>query len=104
MGFILGPDEAQDWIEADPRNAEVIFPYLNGEDLNSRPDTSAPRWVIDFNDRPEEEAAEYRLPYERLLERVKPERGNEGQGRTRGSMVALLASTPGVAEGDQRAG
>ena len=52
MGFTLQPDEAEAWIRADPRNAEVLFPYLNGEDLNSRPDASASRWVIDFNDRP----------------------------------------------------
>ena len=56
MGFVLEPDEAQAWIEADPRNAEVLFPYLNGEDLNSRPDASASRWVIDFNERSEDEA------------------------------------------------
>ena len=74
MGFILEPDEAKAWIEADPRNAEVLFPYLNGEDLNSRPDTSATRWVIDFNDRLEEDAASTDCPYQRLLERVKPER------------------------------
>ena len=40
MGFVLDPDEAQAWIAEDPRNAEVLFPYLNGEDLNSRPDCS----------------------------------------------------------------
>ncbi|MFS0912355.1 DNA methyltransferase, partial [Microbacterium sp. 179-I 3D2 NHS] len=34
MGFVLEPDEAQEWIAADARNAEVLFPYLNGEDLN----------------------------------------------------------------------
>ena len=53
---------------------EVLFPYLNGEDLSSRPDCSASRWVIDFNTRSEEEACTYRLPYERVLERVRPER------------------------------
>ena len=53
---------------------EVLFPYLNGEDLNQRPDASASRWVIDFNDRPETEAARFTLPYARVLEQVKPER------------------------------
>ena len=62
------------WIAADPRNAEVLFPYLNGQDLNSRPDASASRWVIDFNNRTEEEAATYPLPYHRILTTVKPER------------------------------
>ncbi|WP_211328692.1 type IIL restriction-modification enzyme MmeI [Thermomonospora umbrina] len=74
MGFVLDVAEAQEWIAADPRNAEVLFPYLNGEDLNSRPDASASRWVIDFNDRSEKEASTYALPYHRLIEAVKPER------------------------------
>ena len=51
-----------------------MFPYLNGEDLNSRPDTSASRWVIDFNDRSESQAAEYELPFARIHDTVKPER------------------------------
>jgi hypothetical protein len=68
------PSAAQEWIAADARNAEVLFPYLNGEDLNSRPDTSASRWVIDFNDRDEAQAAKYPLLYARVLQQVRPER------------------------------
>ena len=52
MGFVLEPDEAQRLIEKDPRNKDVLFPYLNGEDLNSRPDQSPSRWVINFFDWP----------------------------------------------------
>jgi hypothetical protein len=74
MGFVLDPGEAQEWIAADPRNAEVLFPYLNGEDLNGRPDASASRWVIDFNDWPEAKAAEYALPFQRISQKVRPER------------------------------
>jgi methylase of polypeptide subunit release factors len=74
MGYVLEPEEAAAWIEQDPRNKEVLFPYLNGEDLNSRPDTSPSRWVIDFNDRSEIQAKLFRLPYERVQERVLPER------------------------------
>lgn len=73
-GFVLDPEEAREWIVEDSRNAEVLFPYLNGEDLNSRPDCSASRWVIDFNDWSEERAAEHEAPYRRLLRDVKPER------------------------------
>jgi hypothetical protein len=75
MGFILeDPEEATAWIDADPKNAEVLFPYLSGEDLNSRPDTSAPRRVIDFGVRSEIDAKEYGLPYRRVVDLVKPER------------------------------
>lgn len=76
-GFVLDPEEAQEWIAADARNAEVLFPYLNGEDLNSRADASAARWVIDFNGRTEAEAAAYPLPFARLLNDVKPERARK---------------------------
>jgi hypothetical protein len=73
-GFILNLQEAREWIAADPRNVEVVFPYLSGEDLNSRPDCAATRWVIDFNDRTEETAATYTLPFQRAVEQVRPER------------------------------
>ncbi len=79
MGFVLDVAEAQEWIATDPRNAEVLFPYLNGEDLNSRPDSSASRWVIDFNNRTEAEAAAYTLPYGRARDQVKLERMNNNR-------------------------
>jgi hypothetical protein len=84
MGFTLDPAKASSWIQADPKNAEVLFPFLNGEDINSRPDLSAPRWVIDFNDRSEAEAQEYELPYEQVCTLVRPQRERgSGQWRTR---------------------
>ena len=74
MGFVLEPAEATTLREADPRNKEVIFPYLNGEDLNSRPDCSARRWVIDFNDMTDQEACRYQLPWGIVEREVRPER------------------------------
>jgi hypothetical protein len=38
MGFVLQSEEAHALIAKDPKNTEVVFPYLNGEDLNSQPD------------------------------------------------------------------
>ena len=49
-GFILSPDEAELLIAQNFRNKDVLFPLLNGEDLNSRPDQSPSRWVINFSD------------------------------------------------------
>src|SRR5450759_4388523 len=45
MGFVVTPADAYRWIIDDPRNADVLFPYLTGDDLNSRPDLSASRWA-----------------------------------------------------------
>lgn len=73
-GFVVTPAEAEDWISADEQNSDVLFPYLTGEDLNSSPEASAPRWVIDFYDRSAADATAYKLPYERVESQVKTER------------------------------
>ena len=52
MGFVLSPEEAAELIASDSKNKDCLFPYLNGEDLNSRPDQSPSRWVINFHDWP----------------------------------------------------
>jgi hypothetical protein len=50
MGFVLTPEEAAELINRDERNKRVLFPYLNGEDLNTHPNQSPSRWVINFHD------------------------------------------------------
>ena len=79
MGFVLTQDEAQHMLDADPNNAEVIFPYLNGEDLNSDPEQRPSRWVINFWDWPEEKAQAYVLPFEHVRRFVRPERDQLNQ-------------------------
>jgi len=61
-------------LKRDSRNREVVFPYLNGEDLNSRPDCSAARWVIDFNDWSIERAQQYPDAFAVIDRDVRPER------------------------------
>lgn len=73
-GFVLEPEEAQALIAKDPRNKDVLFPYMNGEDLNSRPDQSPSRWVINFFDWPEEKARTYPDCFRIVEEKVKPAR------------------------------
>ena len=74
IGFVLSPEEANTMLGAHPRNAEVLRPFLAGEDLNSRPDGSPARWVIDFRDWSEERASEYTEPFARVEQLVRPER------------------------------
>ncbi|HEX2915467.1 MAG TPA: DNA methyltransferase [Chloroflexia bacterium] len=80
MGFVLEPEEAQALIAKDPRNKEVLFPYLNGEDLNSRPDQSPSRWVINFFDWPLEKAETYPDCMTIVREKAKPERDRLANG------------------------
>jgi hypothetical protein len=42
-------------ISENPRNAEVIFPYIGGEEVNSSPTHAHHRYVISFGERSEEE-------------------------------------------------
>ncbi len=74
MGFILAHEEAQALIAKNPRNKDVLFPYLNGEDLNFSPNQSPRRWVINFRDWPLEQAEMYPDCMNILKEKVKPER------------------------------
>ncbi|MGX1507460.1 UNVERIFIED_CONTAM: hypothetical protein RKD43_006085 [Streptomyces graminofaciens] len=74
MGFTMSPDEASALIAADPRNKQILFPYLNGEELNTSPMHHAGRWIIDFIDMTQEAAKEYPECFERVERLVKPER------------------------------
>ena len=69
-GFFLTPDEAVEMIKADPRNREVVWPYMIGRDLVE--DYGPTRWIIDFAKRDQFTARSYALPWARVQERVMP--------------------------------
>jgi len=73
-GFVIDPEEALRWIAVDQQCADVLAPYLSGEDLNNRPDVSASRWIINFADLPESDARRFAIPFERLSQTVRAER------------------------------
>src|SRR5262249_46752101 len=70
-GFLLSEDEARVMCAAAPENAEVIFPWLGGEELLAG---KPARWVIDFHPRTEREARRYALPFARVEQLVRPRR------------------------------
>ena len=74
-GFVLEPEEAQRLIARNPKNKDVLFPYLNGQDLNSNIDQSPSRWVINFFDWSEDYCRQNYPDCFEIIERdVKPER------------------------------
>jgi hypothetical protein len=85
-GFIITREEAALW-GYDPNDdrpfalARVIKPYVNGRDLTA---ISRRALVIDFDDRELEDAARFPQAFQRVLDRVKPERdqNNEAYRRT----------------------
>jgi very-short-patch-repair endonuclease len=74
IGFVLEPEEAEELLTKNPRNADCLFPYLNGEDLNSHPEQKPSRYVICFHDWDLERAKQYPDLLRIVEERVKPER------------------------------
>jgi hypothetical protein len=74
MGFTMPKEQALELIASDPRNADVLFPYLGGAELNQSPVQEGPRWIINFFDWSEEKARTYPDCYEIVEREVKPQR------------------------------
>ncbi|GAK58027.1 hypothetical protein U27_05000 [Candidatus Vecturithrix granuli] len=75
MGFTMMSEDAQVLILKDHKNKDVLYPFLNGEDVSNRPDQSPGRWVINFFDWEENFCRENYPDCFRIVEKdVKPER------------------------------
>jgi len=70
-GFFLQPEEAAQILKKHPNHADVLFPYLIGEDLvvEGKPT----RWIIDFARREMTEAMKYEVAFERVKKLVMPD-------------------------------
>ncbi len=94
VGFMLSPDEAAELIRADPRNREVLHPYMVGDDLVGAHGPT--RWVIDFGQCDIFGAKAYPLAYDIVRTRVMPdvlaraeqEKAATGKERTRWTRMA----------------
>jgi hypothetical protein len=73
-GFIISDEEREQLLTGDSKNAEVIQPFLSGQDINGRPDLSPSRWVINFRDWPLKRAEEFVGPMRIVRQRVYPVR------------------------------
>jgi hypothetical protein len=73
-GFFLSREEATSLTSTDPSYTEVIFPVINGEELNSHPAQEPERFAINFFDWSIEKAEKYDAAYRRIAELVRPER------------------------------
>ncbi len=92
MGFVLTPEEREEFVRKDKRNAARIIPYLGGEEVNTSPTQEFNRYVICFSNFPQkageklaslEEAEVRNWPdlHRHLVEKVKPERAKSGADR-----------------------
>jgi hypothetical protein len=78
-GFVLSHEEAQSIRTRSPLEQEVIYPLINGDEVNNEPDQAPRRCIINFEDCSKERAAEFPLCYERVLTLVKPVRDKDNR-------------------------
>jgi hypothetical protein len=72
-------DDMERLLSDDPRNSDVIFSYIGGQEFNSSPSQSASRFVIDFGERTVSEAQQWPELLSIVEARVRPVRASNKQ-------------------------
>jgi hypothetical protein len=104
MGFTFDDDneeatpiaEMRRLIEKNPRDAERIFPYIGGEEVNDSPTHSHRRYIIDFSDRSLEQASHCPELVDILRRKVKPERDGQKRDALRDRWWQYAEKRPGL--------
>jgi hypothetical protein len=78
-GFLLTHEEAARMTERSVRLKEVLFPVINGEELNNNPTQEPGRSIINFFDWPVEKAELFGEAFARVRELVKPVRDQDNR-------------------------
>jgi hypothetical protein len=96
-GFVLDEAGARGLLDrTDAPYADVVRPYLIGDDIADRPDQSSGRWIIDFASMPLEEAMRYPAALEIVRRSVKPNREENNRTRYREVWWQFGEARPGM--------
>ena len=95
-GFLLTHHEAHELRERNPQNGEVIFPIINGQELNNEPDQQPGREIINFRDWPIHKAQQYPDPYSIVEKLVRPIREAPDQRDARAKELWWLFKRPTI--------
>ena len=95
-GFIIEKADEDSFHFANPRTEEVVFPYINGIELNSLPDLIPTRRVICFWDWPIDKVQLYDPCFSRVRDMVKPIRDLVERDRNRELWWLHAENRPGL--------
>ena len=95
-GFYISQEQADEWIEKDASNKDVLKQSCSADDLTDKVNGNPSRWIIDFNDMCLEDASDYKLPFEHLKNTVKPERDNNRDKKAKQYWWKFLRSRPAM--------
>jgi hypothetical protein len=96
LGFVLHPHERDALVGRDPRNDERIFPYLNGQEVNSSPSHEHERYVISFGHMSLAEAESWPDLIEIVRTKVKPERDRNNRDSRRVNWWRFAEAAPAL--------
>ena len=95
-GFLLEHAEAERLRRSDPKNADVLFPLINGQELNSDPEQKPGRTIINFFDWTIERARTYSETFAIVETLVKPFRAAQNRERNRDVWWIYAEHRPGL--------
>ncbi|WP_260472456.1 Eco57I restriction-modification methylase domain-containing protein [Chlorobium phaeovibrioides] len=95
-GFLLTHEEANKIIATDPKNKEVIYPVINGKEVNNNPRQNPGRSIINFFDWNIDKAMEYHQPFQIIKEKVKPFRESQNRAKNRDIWWIYAEHRPGL--------
>ncbi len=95
-GYLLDHEKAESLKQADPRNVEVIFQLINGQELNNEPEQAPQRSIICFHDWPIEKARTFEGPFQIVEDLVKPFRAQQNRQRNRDNWWIYAENRPGL--------
>ena len=93
LGFVIESSEAKLQINRNRENAQVLFPYIHGKDLNSSPSQSGSRWVLYFANMSRTEAERFLDCFAIVRERVYPARSKSRNKQLRNFWWRFRRST-----------
>lgn len=97
QGFVVTSDEAAHLISLRPSNAEVIFSYIRGDDINNEPSQATTNQAINFGMLELEEITRlYPECLERIRTLVKPERDEVNRAANRERWWRYAEARPGL--------
>jgi len=96
-GFVLSETEANGLLDrSDARYADVVRPYLVGQDVTDDPVQGPRRYIIDFATRPLEEARRWPAALELAQQRVRPIRATNARRAYRERWWMFAEARPGM--------
>ena len=81
-GFIVTEIVVGNWLNETGENKDVLFQYMGGEELTTHPEQKPSRWIISFWDWDESKASQYKLPFQKVAQDVRPIRQRKKEDGT----------------------